>query len=305
MAEPTAPREDDEPRGQDQEHRGELVPFPAYPPYPPRIRATRSRSTRPGRAAELVHQPATGSRSRRGPASGARSSRSTCAPWPGYAAPRPGTAALLAHRGAYHGDPVTRLPAQGVRVGGVRAAGHRSSGLRRWWWLAEQTRLRSLAVIAGDSREWRNLHKDAKNTRRDRGLVLLAAAFGPRRGRSRRWWTFAPWWGWAILAAVALPLLARAGRPADKKIIRAATTTPRFRVINADVVLRAYYAAGLGNPDKPGQQVTFGAPMSRDGDGSRVLVDLPYGKGLDDAVKAREAIASGLDVTPVPGVHPP
>ena len=26
--------------------------------------------------------------------------------------------------------------------------------------------------------------------------------------------------------------------------------------------------------------------MSRDGDGSRVLVDLPYGKGLDDAVKA-------------------
>ena len=99
-------------------------------------------------------------------------------------------------------------------------------------------------------------------------------------------WKFAPWWGWALLAAVLLPLLARAGRPADKRIIRPASTTPRFRVINTDVVLRAYYAAGLGHPDKPGQQVTFGAPMSRDGDGSRVLVDLPFGKGLEDAVKA-------------------
>ena len=48
--------------------------------------------------------------------------------------------------------------------------------------------------------------------------------------------------------------------------------------MNADIVLRAYYAAGLGNPDKPGQQITFGAPMSRDGDGSRVLVDLPSGR---------------------------
>jgi hypothetical protein len=110
-------------------------------------------------------------------------------------------------------------------------------------------------------------------------------------------WEYAPWWAWVLLAVVLLPVLARAGRPAGKPIIRAATTTPRFRVLNADIVLRAYYAAGLGHPEKPGQQITFGAPMSRDGDGSRVLVDLPFGKGLDDAVKARPAIASGLDVS--------
>ena len=210
-----------------------------------------------------------------------------------------GTAArhggLLAHRGAYHGlrSPGYLLKALGWAVYGLLVILERA---RRWWWVAEQTRLRSLAVISGDSREWRSLHKDAKTSRRDRGLVLLAAAFGAALATALMW-KLAPWWGWALLAAAALPLLARAGRPADKKIIRAATTTPRFRVLNADVVLRAYYAAGLGNPDKPGQAVTFGAPMSRDGDGSRVLVDLPYGKGLDDAVKAREAIASGLDVS--------
>ena len=73
--------------------------------------------------------------------------------------------------------------------------------------------------------------------------------------------------------------------------------TPRFRVISADVVLRAYYAAKLGDPEKPGQDITFGSPMSRDGDGSRVAIDLPYGKGLEDAVKAKPALASGLDVS--------
>lgn len=205
------------------------------------------------------------------------------------------TTGRLAHRGAYHGlrSPGYLLKALGWSVVGLVVTLRR---MLAWWWVAEQTRLRSLAVISGDSREWRSLHKDAQNSRRDRGLVLLAAAFAVALALALMQ-QFAPWFGWAVLAAVLLPLLARAGRPADKRIIRPASTTPRFRVINADVVLRAYYAAGLGHPDKPGQQITFGAPMSRDGDGSRVLVDLPFGKGLEDAVKARPAIASGLDVT--------
>ena len=205
------------------------------------------------------------------------------------------TCARQAHRGAFHG---IRAPGYLLKAAGWAVVGLVLTAARviRWWWLAEQTRLRSLAVISGDSREWRNLHKDARNSRRDRGLVLLAAAFAAVLALALMW-EFAPWWGWALLAAVLLPLLARAGRPADKRIIRPASTTPRFRVINANVVLRAYYAAKLGDPDKPGQQITFGAPMSRDGDGSRVLVDLPYGKGLEDAAKARPAIASGLDVT--------
>jgi hypothetical protein len=73
--------------------------------------------------------------------------------------------------------------------------------------------------------------------------------------------------------------------------------TPRFRKLTADIVLRAYYAAKLGDPEKPGQQITFGGPMARDGEGSRVLVDLPYGKGTKDAVAAKDEIASGIDVT--------
>jgi DNA segregation ATPase FtsK/SpoIIIE, S-DNA-T family len=140
------------------------------------------------------------------------------------------------------------------------------------------------------------LHKEAKETRRVRGMVLAAevVAVAAAAAVAVR---FAPWWAWALLAAAVLPALARAGRPADVRIVRPAVVIPRFRKLSADIVLRAYYAAGLGHPDKPDQQVTFGDRMARDGSGSRVLVDLPYGRGLDDAVAARPKIASGLDVT--------
>ncbi|WP_300611084.1 hypothetical protein [Trebonia sp.] len=170
------------------------------------------------------------------------------------------------------------------------------TGLLGWWWVAESGTLRSEAVIAGDSREWLKLHQHARNVRRDRGLVLLGGAAALLLAVSLMA-RYAPWWGWALLAAAGVPLLARAGRPEDRPIITPSMTTPRFRVLNADVVLRAYYAAGLGSPDRQGQQIGFGSPMSRDGDGSRVVIDLPYGRGLDDAVKAKSAIASGLDVT--------
>jgi hypothetical protein len=288
MSEPTASAEENE-------LRGELVPFPGAPAVPAADTSYEiALDEDPAPGAELVH-------GGDGIALPARpGERRPVIPehlrtWAGVRGAAGRHGGLAVHRGAYHG---VRSPGYAVKVLGWAAVGVfvLTGRARRWWWVAEQTRLRSLAVIAGDSREWRNLHKDARNSRRDRGLVLLGAAFAIALALTVMW-EFAPWWCWAVLAVVVLPLLARAGRPAGKPIIRAATTTPRFRVLNADIVLRAYYAAGLGHPDKPGQQITFGAPMSRDGDGSRVLVDLPYGKGLDDAVKSREAIASGLDVT--------
>lgn len=199
------------------------------------------------------------------------------------------------HRARYHGLRSPAYLATAVMwavVGVFRVIGRQL----HWWWVLEQQSLRSQAAASGDSREWMRLHKEAKETRKIRGIILAAELAGLVTGTA----VLARlhlWWAWAITAAVALPLLARAGRPADRPIISPAVVTARFRRLNADIVLRAYYAAGLGSPDKPGQQVTFGSPMARDGDGSRVLVDLPYGKGLDDAIAARPKIASGLDVT--------
>jgi hypothetical protein len=90
-------------------------------------------------------------------------------------------------------------------------------------------------------------------------------------------------WPTAVAGLAAAVALARFGRPPGRPLIPPAVVAPRFRRLNADVVLRAYHAAKLGDPAKPSQQITFGSPMSRDGGGSRVLVDLPYGKGLTDA----------------------
>jgi hypothetical protein len=139
------------------------------------------------------------------------------------------------------------------------------------------------------------LHKEAKETRLIRGIVLGAEAIGVLLAGVLLA-TAAPWWAQAAVAAVVVPLLSRAGRPEDRPIIATATTEPRFRVISADVVLRAYYAAGLGNPDKPGQHIGFESHMQRDGEGSRVRVVLPYGTGFHDVIKALPALASGLDV---------
>ncbi|HEX4815905.1 MAG TPA: hypothetical protein VFV66_24425 [Nonomuraea sp.] len=108
--------------------------------------------------------------------------------------------------------------------------------------------------------------------------------------------TLTPWWVQVVAVAVALPVLAKIGHPPDKRIVHAAVVTPRFRKLTPDIVLRAYYSAGLGHPEKKGQQVTFGSVMRREGEGSGVLIDLPYGKGFGEVVKAKESLASGLDV---------
>jgi S-DNA-T family DNA segregation ATPase FtsK/SpoIIIE len=200
-----------------------------------------------------------------------------------------------AHRAAYHAlrSPGYLLSAVGWAVIGLaRVIGAQL----RWWWLSEQGRLRSAAVLAGDAQAWVKLHETAKATRRTRGLVLVAEVVAIVIA-SVVLVHLRLWWPWAVAAVLVLPLLAHHGRPADKPIIRTAVVSPRFRILNADVVLRAYYSARLGDPVKAGQQVTFGSPMARDGDGSRVLVDLPHGLGLKDAVAAKDKIASGLDVT--------
>src|ERR1035437_8845419 len=74
--------------------------------------------------------------------------------------------------------------------------------------------------------------------------------------------------------------------------------TPRIRTISGDVVIRAYWRAGLCNPEKPGQELGFPRNMTRDeaDRGSLVPINLPYGITYEDAIKVRVKIASGLDV---------
>lgn len=166
----------------------------------------------------------------------------------------------------------------------------------RWWWVADHAVLAKAAAVEKDSAAWLRLHQHVREVRLTRGSLLAAEILGVMAGTVAAW-RFAPWWCWPVVAMVLLFLFARAGKPPGAPVAAPAVVAPRFRVLRADIVLRAYYAAKLGHPEKPGEQVTFGGPMARDGEGTGVLVDLPHGKGLKDAIAAKDQIASGLDVT--------
>ncbi|GAA3388105.1 cell division protein FtsK [Cryptosporangium minutisporangium] len=164
-----------------------------------------------------------------------------------------------------------------------------------WWWVRNHFALLQHTADANDPHEWLKIHREIKSTRLWRGIVLGTEAVTILIGGFIAW-ALVPRLYLGLALVGALLVLAHVGRPAGRTIIGTAIVAPRFRKLNSDVVLRAYYAAKLGDPDKAGQQIQFGSRMGREGGGSHVLVDLPYGKGLDDAVKARGAIASGMDV---------
>ncbi|MFG1998309.1 hypothetical protein ACGFNU_04070 [Spirillospora sp. NPDC048911] len=197
------------------------------------------------------------------------------------------------HITAYH---AVRAPWYAVKMTGyaLLGAGKLTGRQVRWWWLLEQEPLRQAAASKGDADLWLKLHREAVKVRTGRGLAVLGEVVLIGAGG-----VFVAGSLWAVAGAVAVvvPLLARIGRPAGLSIVGHAVIPSRYRVITHDVVLRAYYVAGLGHPDKPQQQVQFAAPgLAADGDGSKVTVDLPYGKGFNEVIKAKDALASGLDV---------
>ncbi|MFG2043141.1 cell division protein FtsK [Dactylosporangium sp. NPDC048998] len=201
------------------------------------------------------------------------------------------------HRAGYH---AVRAPWYTVQAGFWAAVGvFKLVGRQlRWWWLSEQYGLRQAAADANDPATWYKLHREVKATRAWRGIVLAAEALALGIGGPIAY-AMAPWWVVGLAAAGAVCGLARIGRPQDRPILRPAVVEGRYRRVNPDIILRAYYAAGLGHPDKPNQQITFGSTMSRDttGTGSQVVIDLPYGKTWEDVLKAKGGIASGLDVS--------
>src|SRR5262249_18620089 len=147
---------------------------------------------------------------------------------------------------------------------------------------------------------------ELRTTRTRRGLVLAAEATAlacllvllPTATARLPW----PLTALAILATAVS--LARYGRPAGGPPVPPARAPPPLPPplphpsLPAHVGLPPHAPPNLGAPTKPAQQISFGPPMPRDGGASRALVAPPYGKGLTDAVRAKDAIASGLDAAP-------
>ena len=165
-----------------------------------------------------------------------------------------------------------------------------------WWWFLEQHHLRSLAVAQGDAKQHMRLHAECKRTRKVRGIVLLAElVFLVIAGLSMV--AFAPWWGWAALGAVAVPVLARLGHPDDKPIVRKAEVPSQVQKPTPEIITAALGALGIAlinQAIRDGQGIHFVTDVHRDGEGWRADIDLPHGVTVHMILQKRSELASAL-----------
>jgi S-DNA-T family DNA segregation ATPase FtsK/SpoIIIE len=204
-------------------------------------------------------------------------------------------AARHRHVAAYHAvrSPAYFVKASGFAVWGVFVTSRR---LISWWHIPGTTRLEWEAAADGLLNEHLRLHKQGRETRKARGIILgvcLALAATGAVAMSR----FAPWWGWALLAVTLYAASAMAGRPKGKTITTRAELPAAVQPPTQDVILRALGSIGIAQIARAigdGTMPPLPAPVREDGPGWRAEIDLPYGVTATQVIERREAFASGL-----------
>ena len=204
-------------------------------------------------------------------------------------------AARHGHRAAYHGvrSPGYAVLAAGYAVRGVFVV---SAAILRWWHIPGTAALEHQAAADGLLNDDLRLHKQGRDTRKARGIILAvtAAAILVAVDALVR---FVPWWLWGVLAAAAFTALARAGRPQGKRITTRAELPAQVQPPDSGVIIRALGSIGIGEVNKAIAAGTFPplpSPVREDGPGWRAEVDLPYGVTAAMVVDWREQLASGL-----------
>ncbi|MGW7138792.1 cell division protein FtsK [Streptomyces xanthophaeus] len=175
-----------------------------------------------------------------------------------------------------------------------RGAWRWSAAAGRWVFDAEGKSLRLAAVRAEEAGEYLSLSRQRNDRVRLRGIVAAVASL-IGLAAALTVYVMAPSWMLLLTMATLTTSLGVVGAPADKPLIDRAKVTFRKRRLSSDIITRAFAAAGLTVKD---QGIAFPRPIGRDGDGWRVVVDLPYGKTFEDALKKHVPLASGIDISP-------
>ncbi|MEU8524862.1 cell division protein FtsK [Streptomyces sp. NPDC048629] len=175
-----------------------------------------------------------------------------------------------------------------------RGAWRWSSAVGRWVFDTEGRALRLASVLDEDAATYLKLSRQRDARVRMRSII---AAVSSMVGLTLALllWVMAPTWLLALSIAALTTSFGLGGTPADKPLIDRAKVTFRKRKLSSDIVIRAHEAAKLTTKD---QTIAFPQPIGRDGDGWRVVVDLPYGKTFEDALGAHNRLASGMDIAP-------
>jgi DNA segregation ATPase FtsK/SpoIIIE, S-DNA-T family len=198
------------------------------------------------------------------------------------------------HRAAYHGVRSPRyllLTAGWAVVGLFRVTGR----VIKWWHATDLYVLEHQAAADGLLTDHLRLHRQGRETRTARGMMLLVAAVVTLIAVVVAA-KFAPLL-LLIAAIAAVPVLARAGRPAGKPIVQAAVLPPAVVPPTKDVISRALGSLGITGIDRwlrEGRALVFPAPVREDGPGWRAEVDLPFGVTSEMVIERRQQLASGL-----------
>jgi S-DNA-T family DNA segregation ATPase FtsK/SpoIIIE len=203
-------------------------------------------------------------------------------------------AARHGHAAVYHG---VRAPAYLALTvwWALVGIGRTVSLLLSWWHVPDLHKLEHQAAADGLLSDHLRIHRAGKETRTARGLILAACAVVVVAALVTL--SQAPAWAWVLVAAATGPLLARAGRPAHKPIVTAATLPATVQAPSQDVIARALGSLGIAGIDRwlrDGHQLVFPSPVREDGPGWRAEVDLPYGVTAAMVTERREQLASGL-----------
>ena len=206
-------------------------------------------------------------------------------------------AARHGHRVAYHGirSPHYAVKSVGFSVWGVVVVTKR---LIKWWHIPGTSELEHKAAKAGSINDHLKLHKQGKETRKQRG-TLLALALAALIVAAVLMAIFAPLWADGAAAAAVFVALAMAGRPEGKTITSQAVLPATVAPPDQQVITRALGAVGIAPITQAIIKGEFGprnfpSPVREDGPGWRFEVDLPYGVTATQIIERREQLASGL-----------
>jgi S-DNA-T family DNA segregation ATPase FtsK/SpoIIIE len=158
---------------------------------------------------------------------------------------------------------------------------------------AEGRPLRAAAIERRDQDGYLKLLRERDHRVRTRGLPALLA--------------LALLGGGGVAASLTMPALAQAflvlgvlvlgrlGAPPDRPLVASAVVrSGAAPVLRSDIVVRALKSCGIAAMNAKGADITFVAPITRDGPGYRAEVDLPYGVTATDVMEQREKLAGGL-----------
>jgi S-DNA-T family DNA segregation ATPase FtsK/SpoIIIE len=122
-------------------------------------------------------------------------------------------------------------------------------------------------------------------------------------------WYRAPWWAPWLALSIALPALARFGRPPGCPILQSAFNTSKFVRLTAELTRAALVMTGAGIKDPA--KVKFNKEIYREGPGHMAEVSLPDGVIAKDVIDRRDYLAAGFQLPiaqvwpePVKGAHP-